>query len=83
MRREEEYLDRRLSLDAAKAVKMTAPAFKVYGREIAESTYDRLIANPEARAIFGEHCYSNGVGSPTCSRKPSMRLQAKSTRLMM
>jgi nitric oxide dioxygenase len=54
MRLLEDILDRRLSRDAEKVVKMTAPAFKVFGKEIAESTYDRLLANPEARAIFGE-----------------------------
>lgn len=63
-------MDQRLSLDAAKAVKMTAPAFKVYGREIAESTYDRLLANPEARAIFGEQLLLER------RRKPDMLAEA-------
>lgn len=45
---------RPLSLETTMIVKMVTPAFRVFGKTILMATYERLLANPEARALFGE-----------------------------
>ena len=50
----EPELQKTLSPDAAKIVRMSARAFAAFGREIAEATFARLAADPEARAVISQ-----------------------------
>lgn len=45
-------MKRKLSREVAALVKMTAPAFRIYGEQIAISTYRRLLADPVASTMF-------------------------------
>ena len=48
----EPKLQKTLSPNTAKIVRMSARAFGVFGREIAEATFARLAADPEAGAVI-------------------------------
>lgn len=48
----EPELQKTLSPNAAKIVRMSARAFGAFGREIAEATFARLAADPEAGAVI-------------------------------
>jgi nitric oxide dioxygenase len=50
----EDILPRSLSRETAAIVKSVAPAFRVFGKEILVSAYERMLADPAACALFGE-----------------------------
>ena len=55
---------RPLTPETSMIVKMVAPAFQVFGKEILTGAYERMLANPEAVALFGEDALRKRLERP-------------------
>lgn len=55
---------RPLKPETSMIVKMVAPAFEVFGKEILTAAYQRMLADPEAIALFGEDALRKRLERP-------------------